>query len=65
MSGLLLRAASGPPEDIPADDPRRLVSRALSGIWTMEMIEMLRGNATIEEIQSRLEITAARLLIDP
>ncbi len=65
MSGLLLRAASGPPEDIPADDPRRLVSRALSGIWTMEMLEMLRGNATIEEIQSRLEITAARLLIDP
>ncbi|WP_371950959.1 TetR family transcriptional regulator [Actinomadura monticuli] len=65
MSELLLRAASGPPEDISAEDPRRLVARALSGIWTMEMIEMLRGNATADEIQSRLEITAARLLIDP
>ncbi|MGW2308037.1 TetR family transcriptional regulator [Actinomadura luteofluorescens] len=64
MSELLLRAASGPPEDIPAEDPRRLVARALSGIWTMEMIEMLRGNATAEEIQARLEITASRLLID-
>ncbi|MCP9970963.1 hypothetical protein [Actinomadura madurae] len=65
MSELLLRAAYGPPEEIPAGDPRRLASRALSGIWTMEMIEMLRGNATAEEIQARLEITATRLLIDP
>ncbi|TDD82167.1 TetR/AcrR family transcriptional regulator [Actinomadura darangshiensis] len=65
MSELLLKTASGPPEDIPAGDPRRLASRALSGIWTMEMIEMLRGNATADEIQARLEITAARLLIDP
>ncbi|TDB87584.1 TetR/AcrR family transcriptional regulator [Actinomadura sp. KC216] len=67
MTGLLLRAASGSPDggaDIPADDPRRLVARALAGIWTMEMIEMLRGNATAEEIQARLEISAARLLID-
>ncbi|WP_407921506.1 TetR family transcriptional regulator [Actinomadura soli] len=75
MTGLLLRAASRSPEsapdsapdgglDIPADDPRRLVARALAGIWTMEMIEMLRGNATAEEIQARLEISAARLLID-
>ncbi|MFI0483228.1 TetR family transcriptional regulator [Actinomadura sp. 9N215] len=67
MTGLLLRAASGGPDelpDVPADDPRRLVARALAGIWTMEMIEMLRGNATAEEIQARLEISAARLLID-
>ncbi len=65
MTELLLLAASGRPENVPADDPRRLVARALSGIWTMEMIEMLRGNATAEEIQARLEISAARLLIDP
>ncbi|MGH3239594.1 MAG: TetR family transcriptional regulator, partial [Spirillospora sp.] len=77
MTGLLLRAASGSGPgsgpgtgsgdlaDVPADDPRRLVARALAGIWTMEMIEMLRGNATAEEIQARLEISAARLLIDP
>ncbi|WP_229808788.1 MULTISPECIES: TetR family transcriptional regulator [Actinomadura] len=65
MTGMLLLAASGRPETFSADDPRRLVARALSGIWTMEMIEMLRGNATAEEIQARLEISAARLLIDP
>ena len=64
MTGLLLRAASGDPAAVPAGDPRRLVARALSGIWTMEMIEMLRGNATAEEIQARLEISAARLLTD-
>ncbi|MFC4050756.1 TetR family transcriptional regulator [Actinomadura syzygii] len=65
MTGLLLRAAAtGDPAAVPADDPRRLVARALAGIWTMEMIEMLRGNATAEEIQARLEISAARLLID-
>ncbi|WP_067456809.1 TetR family transcriptional regulator [Actinomadura macra] len=64
MTGLLLRAAVGPEADIPADDPRRVVARALAGIWTMEMIEMLRGHATAEEIQSRLEISAARLLTD-
>ncbi|TDD37715.1 TetR/AcrR family transcriptional regulator [Actinomadura sp. KC06] len=57
-------SAETAPGDIPADDPRRLVARALAGIWTMEMIEMLRGNATAEEIQARLEISAARLLID-
>ncbi len=51
MSGLLLRAASGPPESpMRRSAPPR--GRALSGIWTMEMIEMLRGNATAEEIQS-------------
>lgn len=64
MTGLLLRAATGDPDAVPAADPRRLVARALAGIWTMEMIEMLRGNATAEEIQARLEISAARLLID-
>ncbi|HEY8479378.1 MAG TPA: TetR family transcriptional regulator [Spirillospora sp.] len=65
MTGMLLLAAYGRPADVPAGDPRRLVARALAGIWTMEMIEMLRGNATAEEVQARLEIAAARLLVDP
>jgi hypothetical protein len=30
----------------------------------MEMIEMLRGHATTEEIQTRLETVAGRLLTD-
>ncbi|GAA0218790.1 cholesterol catabolism transcriptional regulator KstR [Actinomadura nitritigenes] len=64
MTNLMLRAAVGPTGDIPADDRRRIVARALSSVWTMEMIEMLRGQATAEEIQARLEISADRLLTD-
>ncbi|MFC6878693.1 MULTISPECIES: TetR family transcriptional regulator [Actinomadura] len=62
MTGLLLRAAVGPESEIPADDERRVVAKALSSVWTMEMIEMLRGHATAEEIQQRLETAASRLL---
>jgi AcrR family transcriptional regulator len=64
MTNLMLRAAVGPAGDIPADDRRRVVARALSSVWTMEMIEMLRGQATAEVIQGRLEISADRLLTD-
>ncbi|GAA4127505.1 MULTISPECIES: TetR family transcriptional regulator [Actinomadura] len=64
LAALLLRAAAGPGADIPDDDPRRVVVRALTSVWTMEMIEMLRGRATAEESQARLEIAAARLLHD-
>jgi hypothetical protein len=60
MVGLLLRAAGGP--DDPAGHERRVLLRALSSMWVMEMIEMLRGHTTNEEIQSRLEIAADRLL---
>lgn len=62
MSGLLLRASVGPETEIPVDDQRRVLVRALASVWTMEMIEMLRGHATAEEIQARLETVAARLL---
>ncbi|XVQ12975.1 TetR family transcriptional regulator [Spirillospora sp. CA-255316] len=64
MTGMLLRAAAGPGTEIPDGDPRRVVARALSSVWTMEMIEMLRGHATTEEIQVRLEAVAGRLLTD-
>jgi AcrR family transcriptional regulator len=64
MAAMLLRAAAGPDPEIPDGDPRRVVVRALSGVWTMEMIEMLRGQASAEEIQARLETVAARLLTD-
>ncbi|RAY13471.1 TetR/AcrR family transcriptional regulator [Actinomadura craniellae] len=64
LAAMLLRAALGSDEQVPDDDQRQVVARALSGIWTMEMIEMLRGQATAERIQTRLEISAARLLAD-
>jgi TetR/AcrR family transcriptional regulator, cholesterol catabolism regulator len=38
--------------------------RALSSMWVMEMIEMLRGHTTNDEIQARLEVAADRLLAD-
>ncbi|WP_084000495.1 TetR family transcriptional regulator [Actinomadura kijaniata] len=64
MTGLLLRAAVGPDTDVPDGDPRRVVAKALSSVWTMEMIEMLRGHATADQAQARLETVAARLLHD-
>jgi hypothetical protein len=50
--------------DDPAGHERWVLLRALSSMWVMEMIEMLRGHTTNEEIQSRLEIAADRLLAD-
>jgi TetR/AcrR family transcriptional regulator, cholesterol catabolism regulator len=69
MVELLSRAAAGPdrdgsgggPEDAAARELQVLL-RALSSMWVMEMIEMLRGHTTNDEIQSRLEVTADRLL---
>jgi TetR/AcrR family transcriptional regulator, cholesterol catabolism regulator len=43
---------------------RDVLFRSLSGIWVMEMIEMLRGHVTHEEVHGRLEIAAGRLLAD-
>jgi hypothetical protein len=70
MVELLLRAATGPDGGAPdgggrndaAGRERRVLFRALSSMWVMEMIEMLRGHTTNEEIQSRLEVAADRLL---
>jgi AcrR family transcriptional regulator len=64
MSGLLLRASVGTDVAVPGDDRRHALVRALSSVWIMEMIEMLRGHATGDEIQARLEVVADRLLAD-
>ncbi|OLT29819.1 TetR family transcriptional regulator [Actinomadura sp. CNU-125] len=62
MTALLLRAAVGPGTDADPDDAQRVMARALTAVWTMEMIEMLRGQAGADEIQARLELAAGRLL---
>ena len=63
MTGLLLRAAANADSgDAPAGSERKILVGALSSVWVMEMIEMLRGHATNEEIQDRLEVAADRLL---
>lgn len=64
MSGLLLRASVGGDVEVPEDDRRRSLVGALSSVWIMEMIEMLRGHATGDEVQARLEVAADRLLAD-
>ena len=62
MSGLLLRGSVAPGEDVPENDERRVLVRALNSVWIMEMIEMLRGHSTTAEIQRRLDIAATSLL---
>lgn len=61
MISLLLHAVA-PDEEVPEGDERRVLLRALTSVWTMEMIEMLRGHAGADEIQRRLDIAAGPLL---
>ncbi|GAA4610394.1 hypothetical protein GCM10023195_42620 [Actinoallomurus liliacearum] len=61
MTGLLARATGTDPGE---GEETRALLRSLGSVWVMEMIEMLRGHTTNEEIQARLEIAAARLLAD-
>ena len=62
MSGLLMRAAvTG---EVPEDDPKLTLVKSLCSVWTMEMIEMLRGHASADDVQYRLEIAASRLLAE-
>ncbi|MEN3534390.1 TetR family transcriptional regulator [Microbispora sp. ZYX-F-249] len=62
MASLLLRVATdGRTVDIPADDQLALTG-SLAGVWVQELLEMLRGRRTYEQIQHRIEIAAERLL---
>lgn len=64
MARLLLRVATG---EAACEDVRRerlALAESLSAIWVHELLEMLRGRRTYDEIQSRIEIAAARLLAD-
>lgn len=63
MIRLVLRASAGL-DEVGADDPRRTLVGALNSVWIMSMIEMLRGHATGDQVQARLEILATRLLAD-
>jgi AcrR family transcriptional regulator len=62
MSGLLMRAAvTG---EVPEDDPKLTLVKSLCSVWIMEMIEMLRGHASADDVQYRLEMAASRLLAE-
>lgn len=61
MTEMILRVMGR--EETITEEQHALV-RALNSVWVMEMIDLLRGRATPEEIQVRLEVAANRLLAD-
>ncbi|GAA4207963.1 TetR family transcriptional regulator [Microbispora amethystogenes] len=62
MASLVLRvAAGGHTADLPPDDQLALTA-SLVGVWVQELLEMLRGRRTYEQIQHRIELAAERLL---
>lgn len=64
MTGLLLRVSAGAPDpERPGGEQLTLVS-SLTSVWVLELLEMLRGRRTHEQIQHHLEIAAERLLSD-
>ncbi|MDF5756406.1 TetR family transcriptional regulator [Spongiactinospora sp. TRM90649] len=66
LARLLLRVAVGDRHaDTESERPERsALTGALAGVWVHELLEMLRGRRTYEQIQQRMEIVASRLLFD-
>lgn len=62
MAGLLLRVSSPSPER--ADEEQKVLISSLASVWVHELLEMLRGHRTYDQLQHRLEIAASRLLSD-
>lgn len=66
MARLLLRVAvAGTADETAAEDAHRerlALAESLSAVWVHELLEMLRGRRTYDEIQSRIELAADRLL---
>lgn len=64
ITGLLLRV-SRPADGQPADpDLERSLCGALTDVWVAELLQILKGRRTIEQVQRLLELTADRLLHD-
>lgn len=64
MTDLLLRVAGGKPSAETATEEQYALVGSLASIWVHELLEMLRGRRTYEQIQRRIEIAAVRLLAD-
>ncbi len=47
-----------------AGGERLSLAESLAAIWVYELLEMLRGQRTYDEIQARIELAAERLLAD-
>ncbi|MFC4012442.1 TetR family transcriptional regulator [Nonomuraea purpurea] len=64
MTGLLLRvSADGLTLDAASEEQLDLAG-SLASVWVQELLEMLRGRRTYDQIQRRIETAAARLLSD-
>lgn len=61
MTGLLLRASG---HDQATTEEEHALAGSLSSVWVHELLAMLRGRRTHEQLQHRIEIAAARLLAD-
>lgn len=64
MAGLLLRVAGNGLSPADANEEQLALAGSLSSIWVHELLEMLRGRRTYDQIQRRIEIAADRLLSD-
>ncbi len=60
VSTLLLRVAAGLPEQEITED-RLALAGALTAAWVMELLEMLRGRRTYEQMTRHIELAADRL----
>ncbi|MEV5412547.1 TetR family transcriptional regulator [Thermopolyspora sp. NPDC052614] len=61
LTELLLRVASTRDQ---VTEEQLALSHALSSVWVIELLEMLRGRRTYEEMARRIEIAANRLFAD-
>lgn len=62
VTRMLLRVATGEPDTATAQ--QTALAGALTSVWVMELLEVLKGHTTVDQIQPRLETTADRLLGD-
>jgi len=60
VSTLLLRVAAGLPREEITED-RLALAGALTAAWVMELLEMLRGRRTYEQMTRHIELAAERL----
>jgi AcrR family transcriptional regulator len=62
MTGLLLRVAADGLTMAQATEEQQALAGSLSSVWVQELLEMLRGRRTYDQIQRRIEIAADRLI---
>ncbi len=64
MAGLLVRVAGEGTRVDGTTEEQVALAGSLASVWVHELLEMLRGRRTYEQIQWRIEIAAVRLFAD-